>query len=534
MLYSKSWKSCKKNFYKIAIRQISYSLVFPAILMLLLACSDTAGSDKFYLSLSSLDGLRNEDYIISSDKVYDYIAHMSYTKKGELSADAYVRQYYADKKPLLWVDYDGLTSNADSLIDFFSVIDSLGFNRRAFGLIQLEEDVERFRNLDFNKEKSTISKVIARIEFNLTTALLRYARGERFGFTSPKKLNRLDVIDGDTINIRYRCLYDVNIEHPTDSFFNDVINRIKGNSLINHLKSLSPHSDLYKRLYAELQQATTPLRRQLIMVNMEKCRWRAKNELPNKGKRIVVNIPSCLLYAYNDDDTTLVMRVGCGSVKTKTPLLNSHIYRMDINPKWIIPQSIVKKDIAHHAGNAGYFARHRYYVCERPSFKKVSTESVTRNMLLSGNYAVVQEGGNGNALGRIIFRFANNLSVYLHDTSNRGVFDRDDRRVSHGCVRVQKPFELAKFLLGNDDEETLSKIEYSMTADMRTRMVDSIMVAPKIDKSKIINSKKVEPKIPLAITYYTIFPDVNNYLATYDDIYGYDKVILNNLKTFFQ
>ena len=141
------------------------------------------------------------------------------------------------------------------------------------------------------------------------------------------------------------------------------------------------------------------------------------------------------------------MRAACGALKTKTPLLSSRINLMQVNPEWVMPMSIVSGDVARHGGDSAYFARHRYYITDRKTGKRLSPKSVTAGMLNSGNYRVAQEGGAGNSLGRIIFRFPNNFSVFLHDTSSPGVFKRDNRGVSHGCVRVQRPFDLAVFMM---------------------------------------------------------------------------------------
>lgn len=90
--------------------------------------------------------------------------------------------------------------------------------------------------------------------------------------------------------------------------------------------------------------------------------------------------------------------------------------------------------------------------------ERVPFEKVTRAMLLSGDYVVMQEGGEGNSLGRIIFRFDNNFSVFLHSTSNPNrTFSRSDREVSHGCVRVERPFDLAVFLLEKKTEVLLTR-----------------------------------------------------------------------------
>ena len=140
-------------------------------------------------------------------------------------------------------------------------------------------------------------------------------------------------------------------------------------------------------------------------------------------------------------------------------------------------------------------------------------------MLLSGKYGVVQRGGKGNSLGRIIFRFDNNFSVYLHDTSSQAVFSREDRDVSHGCIRVEKPFELAKFLLHEKNEKLIQRINYSMTAD-------SLKI-----KRLVVGSVKVEPQIPLFITYYTLYPFAKG-VVSYPDVYGFDGVIFEHLRKY--
>ena len=145
---------------------------------------------------------------------------------------------------------------------------------------------------------------------------------------------------------------------------------------------------------------------------------------------------------------------------------------------------------------------------------------VHRGMLHDPQYAVVQRGGKGNSLGRLIFRFDNNFSVYLHDTSSRDVFSRQDRGVSHGCVRVEKPFELAKFILKGKDEKLLEDLNYCMTADSLN------------DKSRIIGSIQVDPPVPVYLAYYTIYPmkgKSREGWVEYPDVYGYDKVIYDFL-----
>ena len=143
--------------------------------------------------------------------------------------------------------------------------------------------------------------------------------------------------------------------------------------------------------------------------------------------------------------------------------------------------------------------------------------------------------GVGNALGRVVFRFDNNFSIYMHDTSNPGVFSQRDRSVSHGCIRVARPYDLAVFMLSKKDEAMMERMRYSMTIDYRpshTRGNDEESEKQKesIDKKKMLGSLNVNPQVPIFISYYTLYPDQNGTLVPYPDVYGFDNVIYNSLK----
>ena len=152
-------------------------------------------------------------------------------------------------------------------------------------------------------------------------------------------------------------------------------------------------------------------------------------------------------------------------------------------------------------------------------------------MLLTPDYFVVQEGGEGNSLGRIVFRFNNNFSIFIHDTSSKWAFERGNRGVSHGCIRVQKPFELAVFLLKDKDKSLIDKINYSMQADL-SKPKDGDEPKPCVDYRRLVNSVKVNPNVPLFITYYTLYPDMAGRIQTYADVYGYDQVLYRYLRNF--
>jgi murein L,D-transpeptidase YcbB/YkuD len=205
------------------------------------------------------------------------------------------------------------------------------------------------------------------------------------------------------------------------------------------------------------------------------------------------------------------MRIGCGAVKTKTPLLTSKVVRMDLNPQWIVPKSIAK-GIAY---SYSYMQKERMFIFDKTRGKLPCTES-SLERILSGEQYIIQKGGEGNSLGRIIFRFPNNFSVYLHDTNTPWMLQRDFRAISHGCIRVERPFELAEFMLEKKEQSVIDKIHDTTTKDSISRSIS------------------ISPEVPIYITYYTFYPNESNVLQSYPDVYGYDEAIFERLKAFIK
>lgn len=511
------------------------------LLMLMLAgmivsCHERVENPNETISLDYYSSLRTDELAISSQRILSYIDSMVSNDHDEALADFKARSYYLNRNALLWIDRLGVHSNADTLVKCISGVAGLGFTDASFRLNRIRKDLERARTLSFD-DVNTVSRVFARLEYNLTKAYLRYTIGQRFGYVNPYfLLNKLDVKDSSSTSVTYRKLFDVRIDRPGKDFYSNIFRMAESDSLASFLRSIQPKSHLYTALLSELHLPDlTPQHRRLVLTNLEKARWRMSDTPERHSKYVIVNIPAQKLYMY-DDGNVKTMLIGCGSRETKTPLLNSYIKRMDVNPQWVIPFSIIKKDIVRHAGNEGYFDRRRFFICERKSGKMVSPADVTSKMLLDGNYRVIQMGGEGNSLGRIIFRFDNNFAVFLHDTSSRGVFNQRQRDVSHGCVRVEKPTELAEFLLGKGKEKIMERIVYSMsvnTTEDNEGHYNGERVE-KIDQKKIINSVNVKPEIPLFISYFTLFNVDGTGFKAFPDIYGYDKVIFDALKTYMK
>ncbi len=507
---------------------------------LTVGCNDDT-IQKRDITMEAFSELKAPVFEISPEKVFSQIGKLGKVGKDTLSPSSQTAWHYQRTGQLLWVNRQGVTPMADTLLQRLIHVDEIGFASTGFKVQEIESDLQRFKALDFDGTH-TVNDVVARLEYNLTKAYLTYVAGQRYGFVNPKTaINRVESKPDSAGNVKvtFVNLFDIPVLRPNKDFYAKAFHKIAADSVGEMMSEVEPQSALYRQLLRQLADSTSEASRKRILVNMERCRWQEKNPMPETGKRVVVNVPAFMLYAFGPD-STMVMKIGCGATKTKTPLLTSAIEYFQVNPEWNIPQSIIKNDVMHHAGDSSYFARHRYYIADRATGQKVAISSVSKAMLASGKYRVSQNGGRGNSLGRIVFRFKNNFSVYLHDTSTPAFFQNSWRGVSHGCVRVQRPFDLAHFLLGDIDDWTLDKIRISMDIPPVTAQGKEYISSHTPEENengrklphKLISYMPVKPHVPLYILYYTIYPDENGVVRNYPDVYGYDQLIWNHLKKF--
>ena len=512
------------------IGKFSSSVLFFCVF--LVACHEKGSIERPLPTSETVSQLAEQSYRLDNSKIRKQLDLLARADRDSLVADSRTRRYYRDGGNLLWIDRFGVDKRADSLLAYLNTVEEMGFSKRVFVVGQIERDLQRIRTLDVDTGIRDVNRVMARLEYNLTKAFLRYTAGQHFGFTNPKQIfNNLDIREQDSVRTTYRGLFDIPVKRPPKDFYSTALRKVYNDSVSIFLRQAQPQNALYALLIKHFKgkdlSETDHVR---LLCNIERSRWRQNDYPQNHRKYVLVNVPSYHLDAI-EGDSVLTMRMACGTLDTKTPLLNSHIMRMDVNPQWIIPRSIIKKEVVGHAGNPDYFERHRYFILNRSSGKRVDPASVSAGMLLNPDYFVIQEGGEGNSLGRVVFRFNNNFSIFIHDTSSKWAFDRGSRSVSHGCIRVQKPFELAVFLLNKKDGTLIDKIKYSMQADL-SKPKEGEEKRTRVDYRRLVNSVKVNPNVPLFITYYTLYPDVTGKMQTYADVYGYDKVLYRYLRDF--
>lgn len=237
-----------------------------------------------------------------------------------------------------------------------------------------------------------------------------------------------------------------------------------------------------------------------------------RKELGSLGDRyVVVNIPDFRLKVVDKGKPVLGMKVVVGRGKEwQTPLLDSRINYLILNPRWNVPEGIFEKELLRDLRNdPTYLARHNMAVIQTSGDKTgpVDASTIDWNQVNGKNphLRIVQREGAGNSLGRIKFMFPNPYAVYLHDTPQKKLFARAMRALSHGCVRVENPMELAVYLMKDDPQWTRERIE-SAIGSGRNR--DVPLPSP----------------IDLHIIYLTSWVDDEGQVNFRDDVYGRERL----------
>ena len=472
-------------------------------------------------------------YALDTLQLTQNLAQVLKADTSRWAADKTVRKYYQDKDHFeetpLWFTRMGVSSEADSLLSYLRrEAPRNGLDTMAFFVPQIADDLSIVRSLAFDSLGVSINEVLPRLDYHLSKAYVRYTAGQHFGFVRPDRL--LNHLNMKADSSGYAHLFDYEVKAPD---YEEVMHKLLSDDRHDYLLASQPTSQVYKSLQFRLEASTNADERRKLALNMERSRWQVNQPEPQE-RMVIVNLPAQQLWA-TSPDSVLNMRICCGATTTKTPLLISQISHVQVNPEWVIPFNIVKTDVARHGGDSAYFARNRYDIIDRTTNDTLNPVHVSSDQLLSGRLRVSQKGGAGNSLGRIVFRFQNNFSVYLHDTNNHAAFKRERRLLSHGCIRVEYPFELARFLMPDMDERTLDQLRVSMDIEPETDEYKEYLEEHAEDPQphRLISYRKVSPAVPVYLIYYTAYPNPETgAIELWPDYYGYDAAISREIGQF--
>jgi murein L,D-transpeptidase YcbB/YkuD len=230
---------------------------------------------------------------------------------------------------------------------------------------------------------------------------------------------------------------------------------------------------------------------------------------------VLVNVPAYRLWFYEDGEPTLTMRTIVGKYKRQTPTFAASISYFVMRPKWYVPRRIAVQDLLPKAqDDPEYYRKGGYTVFDRETGETVDPATVDWTAYGDGGefpFRLVQGAGDSNALGDIKFMFENPYGVYLHDTSSPRLFLKDHRTFSSGCIRVEKPLELAAGILSEDQPTTPETV--------------SAMIS-RAPKNRYLTLRR---EVPLYVVYVSAWADAEQ-AYFYDDPYRRDNTLLEQLQ----
>ena len=415
--------------------------------------------------------------------------------------------------------WDGSIS---AMLDKYRKANEHGLDPKLFQPDEIHALMAKFYSKDAIKTPEQAYKAIAKLEILTANSLINYSSALQFGVINPKKIY---------------SRYFIKTPRPDSLSVNKIFYVEDIPAYLDSIQPKNPEYLALQKAYLSGYQAPKLSKeetRRILLVNMERLRWKNK---PTENKYVYVNIPDFKLDVIDSGKSVLNMRVCVGEGRNKkylnslenyndtckvdnpfaheTPLLSSVIHSVQVNPIWNIPKSIANKEIIVEAAKDPYYLSNKNINVYRNDrlVKDPETIDWTKVTKESSEYEFKQQPGADNSLGKIKFLFENKSSVYLHDTPAKDAFRYTMRAVSHGCVRLEKPLDLAHTLFRDT-------VKYNLIAkDMEEEDPQSEDIA-------------LRPRIPVYITYVTCWVDNEGNLQFRHDVYGLDIVLFESLKKY--
>lgn len=240
-----------------------------------------------------------------------------------------------------------------------------------------------------------------------------------------------------------------------------------------------------------------------IELSLERWRWIPRD----LGDRyILINVAAFHMYVVENGAVVLDMKVIVGRTARRTPVFSDIMRYLVLNPSWEVPPTILRQDkLPELRRDPDYASRNKFRVFRLTDglWRQVDPREIDWQNAPASGFRLRQDPGPNNALGRIKFMFPNPFNVYLHDTPSRELFSRSQRDFSSGCIRIEKPLELAVLLLGEDA---------AWSIDALTRALDSGQ-----ERTVMLPSP-----IPVHILYWTALVDEDGSVEFRRDLYGRD------------
>ena len=453
---------------------------------------------------ASLDGLNPDDYhhteiesltqkIVSSDKVNvedagrldllltdSFLLLSSHLSVGKTDPETIDPQWHASRRLIRkdWEKFIDSTLNSNNII---GALQNLAPGHREY--VNLKKALAKYRQLE---EKGGWT--------NFTTSLPKLEKGMR-NPDIEKLRKRLEIAQG---NIEFN-------PGDEDLFDQNLFDRVV---LFQQRNGLDADGVVGK---STIEALNIPVKDRIeaMEANLERWRW-VSDDL---GKRYIrINIADLELQVIENDEQVFQSLAIVGRLYKETPVFSAMMKYLVLNPDWVIPPGILKNEIIPEViKNPAYLAEKNMKVLRTDGTEvdpsTIDWDSVT---LKGFPYMIRQEPGPNNPLGRIKFVFPNRHNVYIHDTPSRNLFLKSNRTFSHGCIRINKAFELAGYLLRDNVEWTPERLQNAIDKGQK-----KIIILP-------------DP-IPVHILYLTVWADEDGTAFFTKDIYNRDHILISAL-----
>ncbi|CEJ83535.1 ErfK/YbiS/YcfS/YnhG family protein [Hyphomicrobium sp. GJ21] len=412
-------------------------------------------------------------------------AKASDEEREKMDQTALTEFYAARHGDGLWVTASGLKPETKALITEIENANAYGLDASAFKLPMLENGALTATDTD----------TLADAEIQYSTAALQYARFARGGrIPDPAEMlttefdRRPQWIDPATV---IKALAD---SHEPDAY-------------LRSLHPQQPQFEKLRQLYVTMLPADGNLAKlspaaKRLRANMEMWRWM----WPDMGDFYVLNnIPEFMQYVYKDGEIIRSAKIVAGEVDKKSTIFSRPLKYVVLRPAWRVPESIMVNELWPSLIRGGGLMRQYGLQLQTKDGRRVDWRQYDWSSTDIRNFIVLQPPGPKSVLGRVKFSFPSQHTIFMHDTPDKWMFRPAQRTLSHGCLRVQNPMQLAEMVLKEDKGWDAAKIA-------------------ELDRSGPLNNEvPISKEIPIHLVYFTAWVTDDGKLKTFNDVYGHEK-----------
>jgi len=394
----------------------------------------------------------------------------------------------------IWVESNQLSPQGEEVYSLISAAQEVGLNPEDYNYEAIND---LWMGLRYQSNEEFPADKAAEMELLITEGLVRYTTDLINGRLNPDTFARrisISDLEGEVLLVLSTAQ--------------------AGNGLTEVFSDLQPQHPQYQKLLDINQRIVqgdmrvTEEEQQIINANLEKWRWNSgEGPAENSDKHIYVNLPSFTLQVYEGEEVVMDMKTIIGRPAHQTPEMNKHLTHLTLSPRWYMPRSIaLREHLPKIQEDQRHLERGGYRVYEEDEdgrFIEVDPDEINWEEKHAGNfdYYLWQDAGPDNALGRVVFRFPNRQSIYLHDTPDQHIFNREVRAESSGCIRIDQPLELAQYLLADNTDWDLQRINEKIQDGNETTVY-------------------LNNPLPIHLVYFTAGVNEEQELEFYNDIYN--------------